>query len=173
MLTDGATRRLHQTKMNQVCVQSQDTWTLPENNSKLNHEQLNKYDPIIEHILQQVCNSVSFLQVAYQRILQLSYIDKLLTDIQLEFRDKYKDKLELGTAQSCDFTEDFMRILKNAEDESRNKKKVMRDFKTSKKAEKIMKNKGILEIKEDKKPKNKDVAKDTVKTTPKQNGQGQ
>lgn len=31
--------------------------------------------------------------VAYQKILQLSYIDKFLDDIQLEFRDKYKNVL--------------------------------------------------------------------------------
>lgn len=31
--------------------------------------------------------------VAYQKILQLSYVDKFLNDIQLEFRDKYKNEL--------------------------------------------------------------------------------
>lgn len=31
--------------------------------------------------------------VAYQKILQLAYIDKFLDDIQLEFRDKYKNVL--------------------------------------------------------------------------------
>jgi len=28
--------------------------------------------------------------VAYQKFLQLSYVDKLLNDIQIEFRDRYK-----------------------------------------------------------------------------------
>lgn len=32
--------------------------------------------------------------VAYQKILQLSYVDKLLDDIQLEFRDKFKNDLQ-------------------------------------------------------------------------------
>lgn len=32
--------------------------------------------------------------VAYQKILQLSYVDKFLDDIHLEFRDKYKDVLQ-------------------------------------------------------------------------------
>ncbi|XP_073980947.1 signal recognition particle receptor alpha isoform X1 [Rhodnius prolixus] len=32
--------------------------------------------------------------VAYQKILQLSYVDKFLDDIHLEFRDKYKDDLQ-------------------------------------------------------------------------------
>lgn len=32
--------------------------------------------------------------VAYQKILQLSYVDKFLNDIHLEFRDKYKTDLQ-------------------------------------------------------------------------------
>jgi len=31
--------------------------------------------------------------IAFQKILQLSYVDKFLDDIQLEFRDKYKNDL--------------------------------------------------------------------------------
>ena len=34
--------------------------------------------------------------VVYQKILQLSYIDKFLSDIQLEFRDRFKNELDLG-----------------------------------------------------------------------------
>lgn len=34
--------------------------------------------------------------VAYQKILQLSYVDKFLNDIHLEFRDKYKADLQEG-----------------------------------------------------------------------------
>lgn len=34
--------------------------------------------------------------VAYQKILQLSYIDKFLNDVHLLFRDKYKDELKLS-----------------------------------------------------------------------------
>merc|ERR1712042_320561 len=42
--------------------------------------------------------------VGYQNILNLSYIDKLLTDIQLEFRDKYKNKLNSNDIfESFDF----------------------------------------------------------------------
>ena len=33
------------------------------------------------------------VQVVYQNILQLSYIDKLLDQVQLQFRDRYKNKL--------------------------------------------------------------------------------
>lgn len=34
--------------------------------------------------------------VAFQKILQLSYVDKFLNDIHLEFRDKYKEDLRHG-----------------------------------------------------------------------------
>lgn len=34
--------------------------------------------------------------VAYQKILQLSYVDKFLDDVHLQFRDKYKDDLQNG-----------------------------------------------------------------------------
>lgn len=35
-------------------------------------------------------------QVVYQRILQLSYVDKLLDQLQLAFRDRYKNELTRG-----------------------------------------------------------------------------
>ena len=55
--------------------------------------------------------------VAFQKILQLAYIDKFLSDVHLEFRDKYKNEL---TAQgrefnSFNFGENFQRLLKEAE----------------------------------------------------------
>ena len=52
------------------------------------------------------------MQVAYQKILQLSYIDKLLSDIQLAFRDKYKDELERGEMRNFEFEQNFNAILK-------------------------------------------------------------
>lgn len=36
------------------------------------------------------------LVVAFQKILQLSYVDKFLDDIHLEFRDRYKNELSAG-----------------------------------------------------------------------------
>lgn len=58
--------------------------------------------------------------VAYQNILKLTYIDKLLTEIQLRFRDKYKQAI-----QSCqfgnnfdDFKLDFDEILECCEKEA-------------------------------------------------------
>ena len=41
-------------------------------------------------------NFTFFFQVVYQRILQLSYVDKLLDQLQLAFRDKYKNELTRG-----------------------------------------------------------------------------
>lgn len=55
--------------------------------------------------------------VAYQRILQLSYIDKFLNDVHLEFRDKYKNELTGGSQlMDFDFLNTFNRILREAEE---------------------------------------------------------
>ncbi len=57
-----------------------------------------------------------WFQVAYQKILQLSYVDKFLTDIQMEFRDRYKDVLQQGKILgNFDFDITFQRMLKEAE----------------------------------------------------------
>lgn len=54
--------------------------------------------------------------VAYQRILQLSYIDKFLNDIHLEFRDKYKNELQGARhIMDFDFKSSFDRVLKACE----------------------------------------------------------
>lgn len=56
--------------------------------------------------------------VAYQKILQLGYVDKFLSDIHLEFRDKYKNELDAGTSRSFqlyDFLSEYQRILEAAE----------------------------------------------------------
>lgn len=54
--------------------------------------------------------------VAYQKILQLSYVDKLLNDIQMEFRNKYKDDLQQGKlTRNFEFSSDFTRILESVE----------------------------------------------------------
>ena len=52
--------------------------------------------------------------VAYQNILKLTYIDKFLTEIQLRFRDKYKQSIESGEFDRDfnDFRPDFEKILK-------------------------------------------------------------
>ena len=47
------------------------------------------------------------------------YIDKFLNDIQLEFRNKYKDVLEVGSLYggTFDFNSDYQRILFETEQE--------------------------------------------------------
>ncbi|CAH8492298.1 unnamed protein product [Schistosoma mattheei] len=63
---------------------------------------------------------------AYQNVLQLNYVDKFLTDIALEFRDKYKNKLA---------------TLKRTEDEFRDLRKSakqMRKFEDSDKSKKTI-----------------------------------
>lgn len=56
--------------------------------------------------------------VAFQKILQLAYVDKFLSDIHLEFRDKYKNELVSRSSRSFeeyDFLGEFNRILEEAE----------------------------------------------------------
>lgn len=56
--------------------------------------------------------------VAFQKILQLAYVDKFLSDIHLEFRDKYKNDLVSRSSRSFeqyDFLSEFHRILEDAE----------------------------------------------------------
>lgn len=58
------------------------------------------------------------LVVAYQKILQLAYVDKFLSDIHLEFRDKYKNELaerSFRSYQQYEFMSEFNRILEAAE----------------------------------------------------------
>lgn len=79
--------------------------------------------------------------VAFQKILQLSYLDKLLDCIQLEFRDRYKNELREGTLwiNGCDFLSEFKTILTRVEDEEKTLKaapREMKSFASSKKFEK-------------------------------------
>lgn len=61
-------------------------------------------------------NHYIIFQVAYQAELALTYVDKLLSDIQLEFRDKYKNDLQSGNFyRSFNFSDDFTKILKIVE----------------------------------------------------------
>ncbi|GIY72756.1 signal recognition particle receptor subunit alpha [Caerostris extrusa] len=48
--------------------------------------------------------------VAYQKILQLSYVDKFLDDVHLEFRDKYRKHLNASDFfASYDFSHEFQK----------------------------------------------------------------
>lgn len=81
--------------------------------------------------------------VAFQKILQLSYIDKFLSDIQREFRDKYKNELtsQGREFQSYDFSEEFQRLLKAAENSARKQATIpgkMKTFEESHKSKKTV-----------------------------------
>lgn len=68
--------------------------------------------------------------VAFQKILQLSYIDKFLSDIHLEFRDKYKNDLKGMNRNfgNYDFSEDYRRLLQEAEEWGKLLKNFERDI---------------------------------------------
>ncbi|XP_063682651.1 signal recognition particle receptor subunit alpha-like [Bolinopsis microptera] len=79
--------------------------------------------------------------VVVQKMLQLSYLDKLIDSIHLEFRDKYKNELRDGTLwlNGCNFDSDFSGILSKIEGEHRVEKsapRAMKQFTQSKKFEK-------------------------------------
>ncbi|CAH8494081.1 unnamed protein product [Heterobilharzia americana] len=80
---------------------------------------------------------------AYQNVLQLNYVDKFLTDIALEFRDKYKNELESHniTGSFEEFLPIYQAVLKQTEDEFRNVRKSakqMRKFEDSDKSKKTV-----------------------------------
>lgn len=56
-------------------------------------------------------------QVGFQKILTLTYVDKLIDDVHKEFRDKYRNEFQqkgaLGLLNGTfDFKDDFMRLLR-------------------------------------------------------------
>lgn len=90
--------------------------------------------------------------VAYQKILQLSYVDKFLNDIHLQFRDKFKNELEMCQWFSdFDFQENYNHILTAAEQWARAQAKIpkqMRTFDESLKSKKTVAS--MIERKDDK-----------------------
>ncbi|XP_069989025.1 signal recognition particle receptor subunit alpha homolog [Penaeus vannamei] len=92
---------------------------------------------------QHMDNEFDLLFVAvYQKILQLSYVDKFLSDIQREFRDRFRDQLKEGQYyQSFEFSDEYGRILRQAEEEARMMKaehRKPRSFQESSKAHKTV-----------------------------------
>lgn len=76
----------------------------------------------------------------YQKVLQLAYVDKLLDQVLLAFRDRYKNELDVGALRSLNFGQEFEGILQQLEEESRVQSlthRPMRSFVESKKAEKF------------------------------------
>ncbi|KAJ8720056.1 hypothetical protein PYW07_012099 [Mythimna separata] len=80
--------------------------------------------------------------VAYQRILQLSYVDKFLNDVHLEFRDKYKNELQGGRhIMDFDFKMTFDKVLRDCEKWAKSQAKIpkqMRTFEDSQKSKKTV-----------------------------------
>ncbi|XP_063385381.1 signal recognition particle receptor subunit alpha homolog [Cydia fagiglandana] len=80
--------------------------------------------------------------VAYQRILQLSYVDKFLNDVHLEFRDKYKNELQVGHHMGdFDFKACFDAVLRGCEQWAKSQAKIpkqMRTFEDSQKSKKTV-----------------------------------
>ncbi|KAL7062913.1 hypothetical protein AAHC03_0139 [Spirometra sp. Aus1] len=79
----------------------------------------------------------------YQKVLQLSYVDKFLTSIALKFRDKYKNELLEKNFYGYfeDFGSCFDMVLKAVESESRAQQKAprqMRSFASSEKSKKTV-----------------------------------
>lgn len=102
--------------------------------------------------------------VAYQKVLQLSYVDKFLDDVHLEFRDKYKACLESGNLfTNFNFSSEFQEVLHSAEEYGRalaTQQKKMRTFEESLKSKKTVAS--MIENKKDTKPapaKGKEAAK--------------
>lgn len=109
--------------------------------------------------------------MAYQKILQLSYVDKFLNDVHLEFRDKYKNDLADGRHfQEFDFIDRFNATLQAAEQWAKNQAKApknMRSFEQSNKSKKTVAS--MIERKGDeKKQKKKEVnfSEEPPKTPP-------
>lgn len=90
--------------------------------------------------------------VAYQKILQLSYVDKFLNDIHLEFRDRFKNELESSSwFTNFDFEHAYRVVLERAEHWSRSQAKIpkqMRTFDESQKSKKTVAS--MIERKDDK-----------------------
>lgn len=57
------------------------------------------------------------VQVGFQKILTLTYVDKFIDDVQLHFRDRYKNELEQKGAlkllnNNYEFEDDFKMLLR-------------------------------------------------------------
>lgn len=100
--------------------------------------------------------------VAYQKILQLSYVDKFLSDIHLEFRDKYKNELSNRSFfQNFDFSKNYEYVLRKSEEWAKVQSKLpkqMRTFEESAKSKKTVAS--MIEKKNEDKPVKKEKKKE-------------
>ncbi|XP_044137714.1 signal recognition particle receptor subunit alpha [Bufo gargarizans] len=83
--------------------------------------------------------------VGYQKILTLTYVDKLIDDVHKEFRDKYRNQIQQNGALgllngSFDFQDDFDFLLRAAEGSSKTRSPAaMKTFEQSEKSKKTVK----------------------------------
>ncbi|XP_029027482.1 signal recognition particle receptor subunit alpha [Betta splendens] len=83
--------------------------------------------------------------VGFQKILTLTYVDKFIDDVQLHFRDRYKNELDKKGAlkllnNNFEFEDDFKILLREAEESGKARSPVtMRSFKESEKSQKTVK----------------------------------
>ncbi|XP_045929386.1 signal recognition particle receptor subunit alpha [Micropterus dolomieu] len=83
--------------------------------------------------------------VGFQKILTLTYVDKFIDDVQLHFRDRYKNELEQKGAMKLlnnnfEFEDDFKKLLRETEESSKARSPtLMRTFKQSEKSQKTVK----------------------------------
>ncbi|XP_067909897.1 signal recognition particle receptor subunit alpha isoform X1 [Heterodontus francisci] len=102
--------------------------------------------------------------VGYQKILTLTYVDKFIDDIHMQFRDKYRNQLQqqgvMGLLSgSFDFSDDFRSLLRAAEERTKGKApSVMKTFEQSDKSKKTVKS--MIEIRGEKGKENKKNKKD-------------
>ncbi|KAB0407634.1 hypothetical protein E2I00_011618, partial [Balaenoptera physalus] len=80
--------------------------------------------------------------VGFQKILTLTYVDKLIDDVHRLFRDKYRTEIQQQSALSLlngtfDFQNDFLQLLREAEESSKVRAPTtMKKFEDSEKAKK-------------------------------------
>ncbi|KAM7413451.1 hypothetical protein PAMA_020714 [Pampus argenteus] len=120
--------------------------------------------------------------VGFQKILTLTYVDKFIDDVQLYFRDRYKNELEQKGAlkllsNNFEFGDDFKRLLREAEESSKARSPgPMRSFKESEKSQKTVKSmietKGGDKGKEQSGKKNKNTKKEASAAEPVKSDQG-
>nr|XP_033775003.1 signal recognition particle receptor subunit alpha isoform X1 [Geotrypetes seraphini] len=83
--------------------------------------------------------------VGFQKILTLTYVDKLIDDVHKEFRDKYRNQFQKNGALgfltgTFDFQDDFQDLLRAAEESSKNRAPTaMKTFDQSQKSQKTVK----------------------------------
>ncbi|XP_008424200.1 signal recognition particle receptor subunit alpha isoform X1 [Poecilia reticulata] len=120
--------------------------------------------------------------VGFQKILTLTYVDKFIDDVQLHFRDRYKNELVQKGAlkllnNTFDFEDRFKKLLREAEETSKARSPApMRSFKESEKSQKTVKSmietKGGDKSKEQAGKKNKNTKKEASAVEPPKGDQG-